>query len=79
MSHEGGCTHCKRGCADPRDSKKNVTGSCYQETYNLMEVTPREVYELKKSRREMNSDGGDGKAFLEYVTIQLGPEGQVEF
>lgn len=37
-----------------------------------MEVTPREVHELKKGRREMNYDWGDGKTFPEYVAFQLG-------
>lgn len=38
----------------------------------IMEVTPREVHELKKGRQEMNYDGGDGKTFPEYVAFQLG-------
>lgn len=38
----------------------------------IMEVTPREVHELKKGRREMNYDWGDGKTFPENVAFQLG-------
>lgn len=38
----------------------------------IMEMTPREVHELKKGRQEMSYDGGDGKTFPEYVAFQLG-------
>lgn len=62
MSHKKAQTCYKRGFADPRDLEKNATWALlFGNLTNLREVTPREDHEIKKGRREMNDDWGDGK------------------